>query len=354
MSDASVEQVQEVKGATAPPERAEPTLEDGALPSEDAQAIELFFGETRGSFYRSTTGPMLDRAELFYNQAYPCYLCDGTGIVGEAKTYVEQVSEPEVERSGGDVSFSLDARRPPPVRRGVRKSRVQHSLKPGDWCKRCNGSGFKHCHVYEGKEPLDARPTAEVRVSHGYEPSDRALLLYAHVSRQLDVVRREAGEDGFRALELFHGDQGVRWSNTSHGRIFSVLVLTPAARRILERVERSEDKARARAEKKGEGRALEQELTPAERLGVQADLQAVRPENWRRDLFDLAKRQALALYSKAARAWVGGGSLGVSKPSTGRRRPVERWEGSGEAAATVYGLHRSGYSKLRAAVGREA
>lgn len=216
---------------------------EGVLSPYEEESLEWYFCEGKSTFSRSVTGPMLTRAELYRHGSYPCYKCEGCGIVEETS----------------------------------------------DWCKRCNGTGFHSFELYKNDQDITAYPTAEVVEARGYEPSHEVLQRYGRVSRRLDQLVAKVGQSGLRALELFHGDSGMRWGRTKHGRLFALLPMTSAGRKILAKTETENDPV---------------EMTACERIGVQVELQAAQPKAWRSELISLANKQAEELYQSAVKAWL--------------------------------------------------
>lgn len=81
---------------------------------------------------------------------------------------------------------------------------------------------------------LTVRSTATVRESHVVVPPEDDLAKYAWVAHRL--ARLELIEPGaVQVLAAYYGDLGARWGCTDMGRLFAVLPLTSAGREILRR-----------------------------------------------------------------------------------------------------------------------
>lgn len=95
-----------------------------------------------------------------------------------------------------------------------------------------------------------------------------------------------------RALELYHGTEGSRWANHVGGRLVALFELTEHGAQLI-----------ARTRRNAKGALLE--LSDAERLGVEIQVDATtggRNEIVRR-LITLAKREAQDLYDAAVVSW---------------------------------------------------
>lgn len=256
-----------------------------------ADLLEWYFCEGKTSFARSVMGPMLSKAELYRHGSFPCYKCEDSPGIDD---------------------------------------------KTGDWCKRCNGTGFKHYELYSTSEEITARPTAEVVETRGFEPSHDVLQKYGAISRQLDAVRVKFGHAGVRVLEAFHGDAGARWGRTKHGRLFAVYPHTSAGRRVLAKATSANDPI---------------ELTSCEKLAVQAELQTAQPKLWRRELMDKAATQAEELYLDVLATFCGFDKTKKKAPkkrrATRRERENEAWAGSAPGAKE----HGFKFEELKEAAG---
>ncbi len=276
----------------------EPAKQDPApdrkrtLSNQDGDVLERYFCQHKSAFSRSITGPMLTKAELYSSGTYPCYWCEG--------------------------DFP--------------------GIKPnGEWCEKCNGTGF--CSLFlKSKEEITAQPTAEITASKGYEPDHGMLQEYGQVARRLDVVKARAGMRALTALEEYHGDSGAKWGRTRWGRMFCIYPLTASGRRLLVQVA-------------GE-RNNEVVLTPLERLGVQAELQRVKPDEKRRELLAKALTESEAIYQLAVDAWIDSAPPRPAKPKDTRpRKAPEKWSAVEKPAREFYG--EDGRLRLREVVGRE-
>lgn len=285
------------------PAKAEKQERKKTLSNTDGDLLERYFCQYKSAFSRSITGPMLDKAELYSSGTYPCWWC----------------------------YYIID-------KDGKRHNSHSPGIRPdGQWCEECNGTGFLSLELEDEKE-LTARPTAEVVEAKGFEPDHGMLQDYGRISRRLDKVKEMAGRLALKTLEEYHGDTGAKWGRTRWGRIFSIYPLTASGRRLLIRI-LADDKTN------------EVLLTPVERLGVQAELQRVKPQDWRQALLGSALVEAEALYQTAVDAWILTAPARPAKPVEEKpRREKEEWV-PGTPAKEFYG--EDGRSKLREVVGRE-
>ncbi len=259
------------------PNSPQPTKK--SLSNDDAVDLEKYFCQYRSAFSRSITGPMLTRAELYSSGTFPCYYCQEFPGINE---------------------------------------------KTGDWCKPCKGTGFISFHL-KGKEDITAYPTAEVVESKGYEPSLQLLQDYGRISRRLDGVKAALGKEYLAVLEDYHGDLGARWGRTRWGRLFAIYPRTKAGRALV---------IMATEEAKGENEVV---LTPVERLGVQAELQRVKPSSERKRLLAACREQAEAMYDLAVQAYISTAPLRPARSKPKVHKEKEKWAEQGKPAREVYG-----------------
>ena len=211
------------------------------ITGRDEALLTWFFGIGQVAFERSPTGAVLERAFLF--------------------------STARDERK--DRRARVRKARP-------KRSRAKHSSEPWD------------------PFPVTAFPTAEVRLSQGYEPEDQLLRRYAHVSRLLKLVEQR-DPLAAQVLEHYYGDPGARWGRTpGHTRLFAVTHFTQAGRTLLH-------ESAEQANRNASGPELE--LPPHERMGVLAEVQRVQPKKRRRELLRESEIQAARLLSSACAVW---------------------------------------------------
>lgn len=217
--------------------------------------LAWFFGLGQTAFERSTTGPMLDRAELYASAGERVW-------TGEQFDVIES----------GLIRYA----------------------------------------------EISARPTAEVHAPGGYEPSLTDLERYARVSRALMLVERASRMHAL-VLESFFGDLGEGWAATKRGRLGSLYHLTETGARVLElsetKASETARKARKQAAKKhgrtwdaaSDEKREERErqsmhhLTSAQRmwgLVIVAD----RQQRFR-DAFVRVDREAEGMHRSACQAW---------------------------------------------------
>lgn len=210
----------------------------------DEVKLSWYFGHGQTAFERSTSGPMLERAELY----------------GHAGALVWS------ERADG---YSVDARRI------GRPSSPWASVEDGEIV----ATGYA----------ITARPTAELRQASGYVPESRAMELFAVVSSVLKELERRSPV-AVAALEAYYGDVGSDWARTPKpGRIGSLYHLTGAGVRLLDV---SADEAR----KKGQPVAG----SPARRMANEVSAPKIER---RRVALMRADKQALELRAMAFVAW---------------------------------------------------
>jgi predicted ArsR family transcriptional regulator len=97
-----------------------------------------------------------------------------------------------------------------------------------------------------------------------------------------------------QVLELYHGDEGAKWSHCKRGRSAALYRLTKSGRELIAR-------ARRMAAKSGSVLAL----SDADRLKVEIALDETVPEqdDWRRAKLRDAEMEATALYQRATAEW---------------------------------------------------
>lgn len=295
--------VEQVNGNGSAALKLEPTPQRVTISLRDEADLSWFFGPGQGAFERSVFGAMIRRLDLRAHLSKRCHRCDGVGftdadILGSAAWFAEnkpvrgttseqwekwlQKADDHQPRCGdcdGGGVISLRLPRKAPRRNGYKRCRDCRGVSGAVTCE-CGGKGYLVC------EPaFPAGSSEEV----GYTPDEGALQRYALVSRRLD----RAGDSSGRVREtlgVYYGDVGARWGRTRHGRLFGLYALTPAGKKLLMR-----------------GGESGTTLTPAERLGVEAELERAQPKPNRRALLTAAHMQALEMFGTAALAWNGAG-----------------------------------------------
>lgn len=265
----------------------------------DESDLSWFFGPGQGCFERSTFGAMIRRLDLRAHLSKRCHRCDGVGFTNadictstawfaenkpvqgttseQWEKWLERADDhqPRCADCGGHGVIALRLPRNAPRRNGYKRCRDCRGAG-GDMACECGGKGYLVC------EPaFPANSSEEV----GYTPDEGSLQRYALVSRRLD----RAGSANSRVREtltVYYGDIGARWGRTRHGRLLGLYSLTSAGKKLLLR-----------------GGDSGVDLTPAERIGVEAELERAQPKPNRRALLTAAHMQALAMFGAAAEAW---------------------------------------------------
>lgn len=264
------------------------TSKQPTMPLGDESRLTWYFGIGQTAFERSTTGAMLERAEVFawcekrcrkcdhgaLADGSECGACKGTGYIGA--------------KSSGSKASGTGYRRCPGCR-GLGTNRQ------GDTCQQCDGDLYI-------SEDVNAFASPSKDDATGYTPDDYQLAIYARVSRRLARLPASIHAD---VLQAYYGDLGARWGRTRHGRLFAVYHLTPKGSRWASDSRRESEKTRNSAD-----------LTPSEIIGVQAELEKTQPKRERRAALDACDRQARELFAAAVQAWV----------ETLKPEPVADWE----------------------------
>jgi hypothetical protein len=232
----------------------------------DEASLTWFFGPGQSAFERSTFAGILRRIDSSGFTSTRCSACDGAGIMEDGGFWLKELRN--------DVTLE----------KVVIEERAVH----GGWCDRCRGTGSTPLRRKASREEITVRPKPESPEGAGHAPADFLLTRYATVSRRLTLVARQ-DTVLFEALAGFYGDMGARWGRTRYTRLFAIYALTTAGHKLV----------RMSMSKTNEGLTL----SAAERIGVEADLEAQQPKPNRRALLDAASNQAAELYRRAAMAW---------------------------------------------------
>ena len=255
------------------------TAAPSALSLKDESDLAWYFARGKSSFERSTSGAMLEHLDADAYTSEECERCYA-GIIHATGAWCPGC---------GGTGFTTIRRKSGPLGFGIRSGCVRCSACLGSGegtdddgqeisCHECAGAGYR----LTGQNVF---PTATVTAGRGYTPDDRALARYARISRILGNVEPKSLRI---VLEAFYGDVGARWGRTRHGRLFAIYALTPAGHKLVRMATM--------------GDSLEG-LSPAERIGVQAELERSQPKAQRHALLDGCEKQARELYQTAADKW---------------------------------------------------
>lgn len=255
------------------------------LTGEDQDDLVWFFGAGQCAFERSVFGYQLERSETFTFGSRVCPKCKGRGFQKTAEDAIRETLrrfEEQPEREKQRLQEAIRAHKDPPP------------WYDDGRCERCDGSGWiprKTRHRRGG--PITAMPIhAELRPVP-QEPASDDLERYGYVS---DQVRRMTQED-IETLAAFFGCAGSRNEHDKdRGRIFGVLALTPAGKKLLKMAGKSEN------------------MTPPLVIENQATLELTQAKPNRRALLDGARKQAEKRLRRAEQGWIG------VRPTGGRRR----------------------------------
>lgn len=262
-----------------------------------------------------------------------CPACRGTGALPQ-----------KIKGWRGSVCAECDGKKRTPkflVMRGLPngKSMVVQTDRP---CKGCLGTG---------RTPQSACPTQGAQENGRAAPDDEILSKFAITSRRLSRLRARR-VIWYEALQAYYGDVGAHWAVTERGRIFALYALTPSGKKLARwSVQQSIEAARidTKTGKKKPAktgwknprpiiasdpfglvqRALDEvdpllaealppatvrecehdkpkppkDMTPLERIGVEAALEQTKPDAHRRALLLAAGFEAEGLYFAVAKAW---------------------------------------------------
>lgn len=281
----------------------------------DEAALAWFFGQGLSIYERSTFGAMLAKLDRDGSGSETCRTCGGEGTLDRGGFSVEN----KCRTCGGEGRVS---RRWCDECKGLGKVEAYElQVESGGWCPICRGTGSvsvseqrtpcrtcqapnprnlrirldfsrasrcSNC-LGEAFEPVTVQLTQKAQDEAGVQADDAALTRFAITSRRVEKVRSKSPLLA-EVLAVYYGDIGQRWALTDRGRLFSLYHLTGPGRKL------------ARwGEKAGKGADLD--LTPQERIGTQAALEAGQPKRERFALLLASGQAAVELYGRAARAW---------------------------------------------------
>lgn len=183
---------------------------DSELSSNDATQLDWYLGVGACAFEKSPMGSMLERSWLLSEVSERCSQCNGQGIIDADHV----PKDPKCKKCSGGCEYCVNGK-----------------VVEGCWCSKCRGTGFNNVRIKN-----DRQQTVKLKKSAGrepgYTPEDWALTTYAIVSRYLNRLEGVSRES-YQVLVAYHGDKGSRWSDTEQGRIFAVLPMTKAGKRLL-------------------------------------------------------------------------------------------------------------------------
>ncbi len=288
------------------------------LRGEDQGDLAWFFVEGAVAFDKSPLGAMLERAELFTFGPMVCPGCNGEGYRGDPEKKIleaiDAAKKLEAELAARGESFASN----------LRKWRTEHGKERPPWyddgqCRVCNGCGWlprtiklnedtwakkvtawawgpsvdenghRTYRLSSDDETEYARPTgSSIKKMAGREPPGEMLERYGLVSRKLSRV----SDDHRATLEAFFGLAGLRWAEDRYrGRIWGVMPLTPAGKKLIKQ-----------SRKKADGAMV----TDDQVLNVEAELQKGKPMKTRGALLEEARNQAIERLHRAEDAWGAG------------------------------------------------
>lgn len=175
----------------------------------DALQLEWYLGPGQATFERSPFGAMLERSWLLSEVSERCSKCGGQGILDG-----DHVKPGKCKHCSGGCDYCINGQ-----------------VVEGCWCDKCRGTGFNNVRIRN-----DRNQTVKLKKSAGrepgYTPDNWSLTTYAAISRRLKALCDLSGV-AYEVLTTYHGDKGSRWADTEQGRIFSVIPLTKAGRKLL-------------------------------------------------------------------------------------------------------------------------
>lgn len=141
------------------------------------------------------------------------------------------------------------------------------------------------------EKAIDAQPTKETRAPSRSEHVLKTLLKYGQVSRRLSSVAA-TDPQAARALGAAFGAEGASYARHERGRCVALFPLVPSGIALI-----------ARSRKTSSGDLV---LNDRDRLRIEVELDTILrgSDKRRRELIDLAERQAHALLEHALALWV--------------------------------------------------
>lgn len=239
------------------------------LDGEDQRSLQWFFTDGQCAFEKSVFGAQLDRAMMMSHGTEPCDVCHGTGYADTPRKAITKAIEMIAQwRADG-----ADPKKKP--------------LYKDTDCPECEGDGFVPVKLHGSPQGrITAKPTGSSIKGGGREPSVIALETYGLVIGKISRMSDESAH----ALEAFFGMAGERWEgDPNRGRIWGVLPLTPAGKKLVKR-------SREKTSQQGT-------LTDDQVLNVEAELQELAPDGNRGKLLETGRAQAVALFRRAEEAW---------------------------------------------------
>ncbi len=316
------------------------TKREDVISLGDESALNWYFARGIGIYERSPFGGIIDRLKYGALASNKCGRCKGSGILDDGGFRVDD----KCRRCNGEGSEPGGTGMCALCRGTRRESGYSVNVNHGGWCGSCKGTGAtevdrrgtaptpcgscggkrktracKNCGecalckgaqacrncrncLGTGVEPVSVNSTGVEGASGRDSADDSALTRFAVTSRRLERVKAKSPRL-FSALVAYYGDLGARWVLTDHGQIFALYHLTAAGKTLARAAVADNDK------------------TPAERIGVQANEDAKHPKRERTMLLDAAGAEARELYASAAVAW---NTAREGAPSKGTKALVKR------------------------------
>jgi hypothetical protein len=148
------------------------------------------------------------------------------------------------------------------------------------------GGQLDHLEMFSYREPhsgvIDARPTREIRQNAKDGPDDGLLAILGAASRRLSVVRK-TDPRSYAVLAAYYGDSGATYARGDHGRIGSLVHMTPSGQALVKR-----QKLKAKGSKV--------KVSDEQHMANASDVTAVA-------LKSNARTEAVAMLTKAHEAW---------------------------------------------------